>query len=63
MPALLLSIVILMLQSLVSTLNWATEDESVTDMIIDNNIDSLHKHAEILDGNYYSNVSDSGDNG
>jgi hypothetical protein len=47
----------------VSTLNWATEDESVTDMIIDNNIDSLHKHAEILDGNYYSNVSDSGDNG
>lgn len=29
--------------------DWVTEDETVTDMIIDINIDELHKHAELTD--------------
>ena len=32
-----------------STPNWVTEDETVTDMIVDLNIDELHKHAELND--------------
>ena len=30
--------------------DWVTEEESVTDMIVDLTIDELHKHAEL---NYY----------
>ena len=49
MPALLLSIVTLMQLLLESTQDWVTEEESVTDMIVDINIDELHKFAELND--------------
>ena len=49
MPALLLLIVILMLLLSESMQDWVTEDETVTDMIVDINIDELHKQAELYD--------------
>ena len=49
MPALLLSLVTLMQLLLESTQDWVTEEESVTDMIVDINIDELHKFAELND--------------
>ena len=49
MPALLLLIVILMLLLSESMQDWVTEDETVTDMIVDINIDELHKHAQLLE--------------
>lgn len=49
MPAPLLSIVTLMQLLLESTQEWVTEEESVTDMIVDINIDELHKFAELND--------------
>ena len=49
MPALLLSIVTLMQLLSESMQDWVTEEESVTDMIVDINIDELHKHAQLLE--------------
>ena len=49
MPAPLLLIVILMLLLSESMQDWVTEDETVTDMIVDINIDELHKQAELYD--------------
>tara|TARA_Y100000015_G_scaffold18580_1_gene17994 strand:+ start:73 stop:267 length:195 start_codon:yes stop_codon:yes gene_type:complete len=49
MPAPLLSLVTLMQLLLESTQEWVTEEESVTDMIVDINIDELHKHAQLLE--------------
>ena len=49
MPALLLLIVILMLVLSESMQDWVTEDETVTDMIVDISIDELHKQAELYD--------------
>ena len=49
MPAPLLSIVTLMQLLSESTQDWVTEEESVTDMIVDINIDELHKFAELND--------------
>ena len=49
MPAAPLSLVILMLLLSESMQDWVTEDETVTDMIVDINIDELHKQAELYD--------------
>ena len=49
MPAAPLSLVILMLLLSESMQDWVTEEESVTDMIVDLTIDELHKFAELND--------------